>query len=465
MGRLFGTQGFRGIVNEELTTTIAHDLGQAMAFYLGPGKTVGIGWDTRISSEMLSLAFSAGLMKGGCDTHQLGLVPTPLLSFAIPRLGLDGGVMVTASHNPPQFNGFKLWAADGASYTEDMTQQVEEHYFAPEQPGVSWQSCGQQVTSEDFRPQYIEHLVNQIDIARVKKQQFRIVADCGGGAASVVVPSLLEYLGTQSELLFCEPDGFFQNRLPEPKAKNLTQLVSKVSECDADIGMAWDGDADRIVLVTETGRCLMGDRTFALAAYHHLRHLETKNKCIVTQVATSDVLYNVASEVDARLITTSVGEPNIVAKMKESKAQIGGEENGGVVYQGWSWTREGMLTALFILELMAQEDQTLEQLDNRFPNYFQIKESVACKNELKKPLLEMLSLLVPSDAECELLDGVKLRYSEGWILLRPSGTEPIFRIFAEASTQNQAKNLANKGLRVVKDALEDVKKQYRHRSE
>ena len=465
MPRLFGTQGFRGIVNTELTATIAHDLGQALAAYLGAGKTVGIGWDTRISSEMLVLAFSSGLMKCGCNVQQLGLVPTPLLSYALPKLGLDGGVMVTASHNPPEFNGIKLWSADGASFTTVMVQKVEAQYFSSKSATVSWKNCGQLVPAEDFRPQYIEASKQQVDLDLIQKQTYRVVADCGGGAASTVAPDLLEAIGVESELLFCTPDGLFQNRLPEPKAENLSRLISTVKKTNADVGMAWDGDADRIVLVTESGRYLMGDRTFALATYHRLRHLPTKPKYIVTQVATSDVLHDVASAVGAELVTTSVGEPNIVAKMKEVDAQIGGEENGGVIYRGWSWTREGMLTALFILELMAQESQTLDQLDKQFPAYFQVKERIACPNFLKTPLMKRISEQVPSDMDCELIDGVKLRSPKGWVLLRPSGTEPIFRVFAEAKTKHQAKALVDKGLSMAKDALKEVQQSSNHQSE
>ncbi|MFX1301611.1 MAG: phosphoglucosamine mutase, partial [Promethearchaeota archaeon] len=272
MPRLFGTQGFRGLVNEELTANVAQDIGLAMANYLGQERTVGIGWDSRISSEMLGLAFSAGLMSGGCNVHLLGLVPTPLLSYAIPRLEFDGGVMVTASHNPPEFNGIKLWGADGAAYTTEMERKIEAFYFASKKSRAPWQKSGHHIPVDDYRHQYIENLVKQINRKLLGKRQFHVVADCGGGAASRVVPLLMKSIEAQTELLFCEPDGFFTNRLPEPTQANLTKLISLVKEKDVDMGMAWDGDADRIVLVSGSGRYLMGDRTFALAAYHKLRN-------------------------------------------------------------------------------------------------------------------------------------------------------------------------------------------------
>ena len=457
MPRFFGTQGFRGLVNEELTATVAHDIGLAMANYLGQEKTVGIGWDSRISSEMLGLAFSSGVMSGGCNVHFLGLVPTPLLSYAIPRLEFDGGAMVTASHNPPEFNGIKLWGADGAAYTTEMERKIEAFYFAPEKSRAPWQRCGHSIPFDDYRPQYIESLIKQVNRKRLEKRQFHVVADCGGGAASKVVPMLLNSFEIQTELLFCEPDGFFKHRLPEPTQTNLAKLIRLVKEKDVDVGMAWDGDADRIVLVSETGRYLMGDRTFALAAFHKLRNLKEKPKRIVTQVATSDVIRDVAQRVDAEIIETSVGEPNIVTTMKLKNAQIGGEENGGVIYSGWSWTREGMLTALLILDFMAAEDQSLEKLDSQFPSYFQVKEKVTCPNKLKASLLARVASLAPTDAECETLDGVKLRYTDGWVLLRPSGTEPIFRVFAEAKTESRVRTLIENGLSLVEDALEEIK--------
>ncbi len=457
MTRLFGTQGFRGIVNKELTSTVAHDIGLAMAGYMGSEKTIGLGWDTRKSSEMIGFAFSAGLMTGGCDVHLLGLVPTPLLSYAVPKLNLDGGAMITASHNPPEYNGIKLWGPDGASFTPEMESEVEIQYFADEKLQTTWQDCGRLVPAEDFRLQYIEDLLDQVDSQRLIKHQFRVAADCGGGTATMVAPVLLNAIEAQTELLFCEPDGLFTNRLPEPKENNLTQLIQLVKENNLDLGMAWDGDADRIAFVTDKGRYLTGDRVFALAAFHMLRDLQEKPKRIVTQVATSDVIHDIAVRVDAEVIETRVGEPYIVTKMKEANAAIGGEENGGVVYRGWSWTREGILTAIMILDLIAAEEKSLEEIDRQFPSYYQVKDGVPYTQQ-QEPLLEYIERFIPNDAECDNVDGIKLRYSDGWVLLRPSGTEPLFRIFAEAKTKNRAKALANQGFKLVDDALKEMKK-------
>jgi phosphomannomutase/phosphoglucomutase len=428
-----------------------------MANYVGSQKIIGLGWDTRRSSEMIGFAFSSGLMAGGCNVHLLGLVPTPLLSYAVPQLNLDGGAMITASHNPPEYNGIKLWGPDGASFTPEMEHEVEIQYFAEKQRETTWETCGCLVSADDFRLQYIEDLLGQVDSKQLCKHQFRVAADCGGGTATMVAPILLNAIEAQMELLFCEPDGLFANRLPEPKESNLTQLIHTVKEHQLDLGMAWDGDADRVTFVTDQGRYLMGDRIFALTAFHVLRDLQEKPKRIVTQVATSDVIKDVAAMVDAEVIETKVGEPYIVSKMKDTNAVIGGEENGGVVYRGWSWTREGMLTAIMILDLMAKEEKTLEELDRQFPSYFQVKDSVPCLPQQKETLLDYIQQVTPTEAKDHQIDGMKLRYSDGWMLLRPSGTEPLFRIFAEAKTQTRADALAHQGHKIVEEAVKEAK--------
>jgi phosphomannomutase/phosphoglucomutase len=435
---------------------MAHDIGLILAGYLGSPNTIGLAWDTRQSSEMLGFACSAGLMAGGCNVYLFGLVPTPLFSYAIPQLELNGGVMITASHNPPEYNGVKLWASDGASFTPEMELEIENQYLAGMKVNSSWQHCGRLEPADDFRLQYIESLLERIDTQSISQQEFRVAADCGGGTAAMVAPVLLNAVGTENELLFCEPDGLFSNRLPEPKESNLTKLIAIVKENNLDLGMAWDGDADRIIFVTEQGRYLPGDRGFALAAYQTLRDLQEKPKRIVTQVATSNVIYDVAHEVDAEVIEARVGEPYIVSEMKKANAIVGGEENGGVVYRGWSWTREGMLTALKILELLATENKSLGEMDRQFPAYFQVKEGIPCANQQKELLLSKVRDAVPTDVQEKISDGVKLRYSDGWLLLRPSGTESLFRVFAEAKTKTRAQALASQGLKLVKKVHQEL---------
>ena len=458
MGQLFGTQGLRAIINEVLTPRMAYGVGLALANSLNGKGSVAVAWDTRTSNEMLSHAVSAGLMTGGCNVHFLGLIPTPLLSFAIPKLHCTAGVMVTASHNPPEFNGIKLWGEDGAAYTSKPERRIEQIYIQPEaNRQVSWQRYGKPLHTADIRSIYQKELLKQIDRKRLQERRLEVVADCGGGAASTMIPQLLEQVGCRVETIFCVPDGLFQGRHSEPAEENLASLKAQVVKTGADLGMAWDGDADRIIFIDHKGHYIMGDRSFALAAYYRLRDNPDKRKRIVTQVATSDVVRDVAEVIDAEIVLTKVGEPNIVAKMKEVNAQIGGEENGGVIYDGWSWTREGLLTALTILDLLAFEETTLDELNRRFPSYSQVKAGFPCTDAEKITLLEKVKEQIQKDIKCDTLDGLKLRYPDGWVLLRPSGTEPRFRVFAEARTKNRAQELVKQGLELLQKIREETR--------
>jgi phosphomannomutase/phosphoglucomutase len=456
LGRLFGTQGVRGIVNKTLTPTMVEHLGHALAEFLGGKGTVAVAWDSRISSELLSQAISSGIMASGCDVRPLGLIPTPLLSFAIPRLRCSAGAMVTASHNPPEFNGIKLWQADGAPFVTQDEQQVEKAYFETQRQSLPRDARGHLQTTQDYRGAYTQELIRRVDVDRIRRRKMLVVADCGGGAASVIGPNLLKHVGCRVESLHCILDGRFQGRPPEPREQNLAKLIQCVHEKEADLGVAWDGDADRAVFVTNRSRYMTGDRSFALAAYQQLKGVHDSKKKIVTQVATSDVIYDAAEAANAEVIVTRVGEPNIVATMKKTKAQIGGEENGGVVYRGWSWAREGMLTPLVILDSIAREEQSLDQLNHRFPSYAQVKDSVPCEECDKTGLLERVVAMAPSDAQCDTLDGVKLRYPDGWLLIRASGTEPLVRVFAEARTPPRAKTLARRGMSLIEDARTEL---------
>ncbi|MFX1476060.1 MAG: phosphoglucosamine mutase, partial [Promethearchaeota archaeon] len=346
----------------------------------------------------------------------------------------------------------------GAAYTSAPERQIEQLYAqAEDHRRVPWNLYGQPLSTEDIRSLYTRELLQQVECSKIRHRKLFVIADCGGGAASIMMPHLLNRAGCRVETLFCDPDGLFQGRHPEPAEENLTKLRNQVVKAGADLGMAWDGDADRIIFIDHKGRFIMGDRSFALAAYHRLRDSPDQHKKIVTQVATSDVVRDVADALKADVVLTKVGEPNIVAKMKEVDAQIGGEENGGVIYSGWYWTREGLLTALTVLDLIAQEETSLYELDQRFPSYSQVKAGFPCTDLEKVALFERVIEHLSPDTECDTLDGLKIRYPDGWVLLRPSGTEPKFRVFAEASTPARAEELAKQGLELLQQTREEIK--------
>jgi len=445
MGRLFGTFGIRGIVNKDLTPRLAFDLGLALATYLGNSGRVALGRDNRTSSEMLEHAVSAGLTAGGCDVVSLGLVPTPVLSFGTRHFSCDAGVMITASHNPPEYNGVKFWGGDGAGFSREMEREVEKIVEGGGKM-VGWNEVGEILTADAIEP-YVREILSRV--RRVRKE-WKVVVDCGNGVGALVTPRLIREMGCRVITLNGQLDGTFPGRKLEPVPENLKELSETVLACGADLGIAHDGDADRTIVVDEKGEVLMGDRVFAIAALHRLSG--TSGKRIITTVATSSVIDDVAQMVKASVIRTRVGEPEIIGEYRKSGGDVGGEENGGVFFFDWSMCREGILTALTFMEALDAHGGTVSELDASLPKYYQLKRRVECPEEKKAKVMENLSGRFRGK-KLDLTDGVKVNFDDGWLLIRPSGTEPIFRCFTEAKTKKRAEELVALGLKELQDAI------------
>lgn len=455
----FGTFGLRGIANVDLTPQLALRIGLCMAKYLGLGKTVVVGRDPRISSDMLSMAVSSGLLSGGCDVKDIGLVATPALSFAIKTLKADGGVMITASHNPPHWNGIKLWNSDGSGFSRSQDKVIEGMLRRGEFKPVEWSRIGRFERVEGIPDMYVEGILSKVDVEAVKRRGFRVALDCGGGSACHSSPKLLRKLGCDVMVVNCEPDGFFKVRPPEPRPEHLSLLMDMVKSTGADIGIAHDGDADRAAFIDENGEYVQGDRILALICLNYLR--EKPGGIIVTTVITSSVIFDVAEIVGARVILTTVGEPYIVEKMKQTGAEIGGEENVGLIVRDWVWSREGVYAAALMLELMAREGKTLSELSRGLPTYEQAKLNVECDRRvfplIKHKVIELVKKRLPSGYDrLVTIDGVKAYYGRNWILVRPSGTEPLFRVFAEAEDKTTLERLKRLGLEITQDVVEEL---------
>lgn len=448
MGKLFGTFGVRGIVNRELTPELAYKLGLALATHLGGSGTVAVGRDNRTSGEMFEQAVVAGLMAGGCEVLRLGLTPTPVLSFAVRHFSCDAGVIITASHNPAEYNGIKFLGSDGAGFEREREAEIEK---IVEEGGktVSWERCGRSLTADAIGP-YMRELLR-----RVPKfgRRIRVVVDCGNAVGALVTPYILRELGCEVISMNSQLDGTFPGRKLEPVPENLRDLSRAVVACGADVGIAHDGDADRTAVVDEKGEILMGDRTFAIAALHYLRG--RKSPKIITTVATSSVINDVAERLGGSVVRTKVGEPEIVGEYKRSGGDIGGEENGGVLFFDWTPCRDGIMTAAQFLAELAESGLTVSELNSTLPVYHQVKMRTECPNELKQKVLEELRRRFSGERVCTI-DGVRVDFDDGWFIVRPSGTEPIFRCFAEARTPERARELAEMGMRELRACLEGV---------
>ncbi len=449
MADLFGTFGIRGLANEKLTPELANKLGLALATYLeGEGK-VAIGYDPRTSSEMLEKALVSGINSGGCDVVRFGMVPTPVLSYGTKNLPCDAGIMITASHNPPEYNGVKFWGGEGEGFVRERESRIEE---LVEDGGelCDWNEIGYSENAEVISS-YREDLRERISGF---DRELKVVVDCANGAGGVVSPQVLSDLGCKVLSLNAQPDGRFPSRLPEPTEEHITELRKTVPAVDADLGIAHDGDADRTVIVDENGEVLSGDRVFALAAKNYLR--KSDNPRIITTVATSSVLDDVADELNGEVVRTKVGEPELVREYRDGGGDLAGEENGGVIYPDWLLCRDGIMTAIQFIDYVARSGKTVSELDDTLPEYYQLKKNVECPDELKQEVLDDIAEKF-KDKNPDTTEGIRMVFDDGWYILRPSGTEPKFRCFSEAKTEERVKELSQEGMRALKESLESVK--------
>lgn len=446
MGRLFGTNGVRGIANVELTPELAYRLGRSVASWLEPGSTVAVARDARTSGPMLEAAVTGGLLASGARVVRLGITPTPAAQYFVKtHEAVRAAIVVTASHNPPEFNGLKLVAGDGTEASRLEEEAVESLYFANRFRSTPWDAL--QPVDEDGSANevYIQAILARLDGAAISARRPHVVVDAGGGPSALTTLPLLRQLGCEVTPLFEELDGAFRGRNSEPTADNLTKLIETVRRTKADLGLAHDGDADRCIFVDETGRWIPGDLSLALLARDAVRR--ARGGIVCTPVATSSVLEDAVREAGGRVQWTAVGSPIVARAMMESKALIGGEENGGVIFPELQHCRDGAMTAAKMIELLARERKSLSTLVAELPKYHVVKLKFPVPSAAKDALLGRLREWVTGEfpkARIDTTDGLKVYTSEGWVLIRASGTEPIFRVFAESKDAAAAAKLAER---------------------
>ena len=452
--RLFGTNGIRGLANVELTPEFALKIAQAIGTFFEAGR-VAVGCDGRTSSPMLKSAVVSGLTSAGCKVYDAGMVPTPALQYAVKAYGMDGGVMITASHNPPEYNGIKVMASDGVELPRELEVEVERIFFEGGFKPAGWSSVGRVLRLPGVLEAYAEAVLRHVDREAIGSAGFKVVLDPGNGVSALIYPSIVGRLGCRVVAINSNVDGRFPGRPPEPRPENLTALSSTVRFEGADLGVAYDGDGDRAIFSDERGVVHWGDRSFALVEKHFLS--ENPGELVVTPVSSSKVVEDVASEYGGRVVWTRVGSVTVSRTMLKLGAKLGGEENGGVFYGPHQPVRDGAMTTALILEIMAEERRSLSELLNELPRYHQLKDKVPCPEELKKPVLEEIRRRV-SGARVETLDGVKVWFEDGsWILVRPSGTEPIYRLYAEASTEERVSELVEEFKQLVSEVVSSLK--------
>jgi phosphomannomutase/phosphoglucomutase len=432
--RLFGTNGVRGIVNQDLTADLALRL--AMSLGTLTKGIVAVGQDTRTSGSMLSYAAIAGLLATGCKVISVGIAPTPAVQYFV-RDNADAGIVITASHNPREYNGLKLIADDGTEFGSEGELAVEDIYYSGVPQLADWRETGE-LTHANIIPAYMEGIMRNVRSSDIAKRGFVVAVDTGSGAGSIVTPFLLSRLNCSVTTINAQVDGTFPSRNPEPTEDVLTDLGKIVVSNGADLGVAHDGDADRAVFIDEKGNFVNEDVLLAIIVKHVLSE---KQGSVVTPVSSSQRIVDVAEAAGCQVIWTPVGSIHVARVMMQMDAVIGGEGNGGVIFPEHQYCRDGAMTVAKVLEIMTVRDRRLSELANEIPKRYMEKTKVTCRDRDAA----MQHIESSAHGNIDTTDGVKIWYDDGWLLIRPSGTEPIIRIFVEAETQRRANELLELG--------------------
>ncbi|MDI3475826.1 MAG: phosphoglucosamine mutase [Thermococcaceae archaeon] len=449
MGKYFGTSGIREIFNEKLTPDLALSVGKALGTYLD-GGTVVIGKDTRTSGDVIKSAVISGLLSTGVDVIDIGMAPTPLTGFAIKLYGADAGVTITASHNPPEYNGIKVWQANGMAYTPEMEIELEAIMDSGNFKKAPWNEIGT-LRRADPREEYINEALKFVKL----ENSYTVVLDSGNGAGSIVSPYLQREMGNRVISLNSHPSGFFVREL-EPNAKSLSALAKTVKAMKADVGIAHDGDADRIGVVDDEGNFVEYEVMLSLISGYMLRKFG-KGK-IVTTVDAGFALDDYVKPLGGEVIRTRVGDVAVAEELARYGGIFGGEPSGTWIISQWNLTPDGIFAGALVLEMIDRLGP-ISELAKEVPRYVTLRAKIPCPNEKKAKAMEIIAREALKTFDYEGLidiDGIRIENSDWWILFRPSGTEPIMRITLEAHTEEKAKELMEKAKRLVKKAISEA---------
>jgi phosphomannomutase/phosphoglucomutase len=450
--RLFGTNGIREVVGDKLTAPFVTRVASAIASVVPPGPPIVVGWDGRTSSPAFSRIVSATLALGGHHVIEVGVLPTPAIQYNVPRLEAQLAVVVTASHNPREFNGLKCIAGDGLEVTRETEESIEAAVDTDRTAVVPYDRIGDIVPRTDGGRFYVDGILRQVDVPRIRARRFTVVLDCGNGASVPTSPPLLHALGCRVVTLNGHVDGTFPGHLSEPTEENIADLRRMVPLVGADLGIAHDGDADRTVFIDSTGRFVPGEEMLTLLGQDAVQR--NSGGVVVTPVSASQSLEDAVTSAGGTVVYTRVGSPSVTHEIQARKAIFGGEENGGLIFPAFQLARDGAMTAAGVLDLLARRGVGLADALLGLPKYTLLKEKAPCPVALRSSVLARVTETLTKGADRVVtIDGIKVYRDGGWVLLRPSGTEPLFRIFAESKDPARARALADAGKSAVRTAV------------
>ncbi|MFC7237266.1 phosphoglucosamine mutase [Saliphagus sp. GCM10025317] len=451
--KVFGSSGTRGVANEELTPAFVLRVAKAAGTAWGVDR-VAVARDTRYTGRMMADAATSGLASTGTDVDRLGIVPTPGAQFYAEREGVPT-IVITASHNPPQYNGVKLVGSDGVELAVADLEEIEQTLLGETFSVASWDETGRVREVDGVREDYVDELLANVDREKIADAGLTVALDPGHGAGSLTSPGFFRALGCRVVTVNAQADGHFPGRDPEPVSQNLTDLGRLVRATDADLGIAHDGDADRAIFFDETGTYVEGDATLAALAAAELE----PDDVTVSAVNVSQRLVDVANDVGADLELTPIGSTNIITRIEELELNdrhvpIAGEGNGGIFFPDFRLARDGGYTAARFLELVA--DRPVSGIVAPYDGYANVRRNVAYESTAERDAMldAAANQAQSSDAELNTRDGYRLDYGDAWVLARPSGTEPLVRIYAEARERERAEALVTEMHEALVEAKE-----------
>jgi phosphomannomutase len=451
---IISVSGMRGVVGENLTPIVAAEYGSAFGTFLrssidagGRPFTVCIGRDSRVSGPMLMSAVTAGLCAVGIDVIGLGIVPTPSVGIMVRRLSCEGGIIITASHNPIPYNGIKLLLSNGMAPPSATANEIRRTFWDRHFYFVSSERCGKVTCSLETDRVHVEKILGIVDAQRIAAKRYRVVLDSVNGAGAGIAKILLAELGCDVVAVNDEPTGLFAHE-PEPTAANLTGLCWRVKQERADLGFAQDPDADRLAVVDEKGNYIGEEYTLALAAR---QVFSQRSGPAAANLSTSRMIDDVARRAGGSVIRTPVGEANVANAMIEHNCIIGGEGNGGVIDLRVGPIRDSLVGIGLVLQLMAETGKSISQLVQEIGGYSMHKDKFAADAQQARQIQE-LAVAKFDDATMNVADGLRLDFPDGWIHLRTSNTEPVMRVIVEAKDEATARRY----LQAIADIRESI---------
>jgi phosphomannomutase len=434
---IVSVSGIRGIVGESLTPEAACRFAAALGTHLGGGRVV-VSRDGRPSGDALKHAIFAGLMGTGCTADDIGIAPTPTVGIAVRTLSAAGAIQITASHNPAPWNGLKMFGPDGSVLPADQGQRVKLIFERGPFAHAKWDGTGSVRVPPDVLEDHARLVQENVSVSVIASRGIRVFLDGNGGSGGPLAVRLLSELGCEVIQHHCESNGIFAHEA-EPTPAHLVEVAPWVKQTESAVGFALDPDADRLALIDETGTCVSEELTLALAVKYRLKYV---NGPVVVNMSTSRVIEDLATSAGCTFTRSAVGEANVVAKMREVNAVIGGEGNGGVIDPRIGWVRDPFIGMALILSLMAEERKPVSQLVAELPQYAMLKTKFTVPKERLQPALDAMRAKWP-DATANTIDGLRLDGTDWWLHARASNTEPVVRIIAEAPTEPQAKELCD----------------------